>query len=1435
MKDTTRRTHRLLQTLLPALLLGLACLAPRATASTAPATTFFKVVNTSSGLPDNSINDIAEDKFGFLWIGTWNGLSRYDGMNIENFVHSDDKPSIAGSMVRCVAPTDSGVWAGTDAGLDFMRYSDSRFIHSKSTEVRNGELHSIKGRISRLLPTDKGLIAVNIDGEMLSYLSQGGAEEPYNLFEKLPKPVSRRYADIATYTNGRLIALSNEGITILSADGKREISHHNRPCNYDSNMNMLCDTLTNTIYVGGGIGTESEAYRVDPATLNISEVEDAPVFKGLMKAVRNDNKLYFATDGHGLYALDDDGTLTNYTPKNSHIPGDAIYTVFTDSHDNIWCGTYRQGLCLLSRELNTYTVLNTASGSLTYDIVTAIVPTESTYYVGLDGGGIDIIDGKTGTIRNYNSRNSALPGDNVVSLLSDGTTLWAAIYSGGLSSIDERTGAINTYKVETGYEPGNKLWVLANDNRGSIWVGGRALHIFNKATGKFTLVPGCDNISVMSIIDDGNYMWVGTRFQGILQIDKDKRRVINRHSDSPTPGGVLLPSHRIDFLSIDPFGMLWADLGEKGLYSIDTANNNDMQCHNLGGNLSQEHVRSMLCDDENNIWFGTDGGLYKYLRRSGTIIRKNDSRLPLAYTANACARMGDTVFFGTTGGLLTFSLSESLRESDSPATLFTSIEIFDSQRTKIPLYSTGNKVVELDNQQNFFKVYFSIPEMSNPTQIALECRLEGLEDVWREASEPRSATYTNVPAGNYRLLVRHTGPDGNWSEPVALGIKVKPAWYATMWSRSAGILLALILISFGLYIWRQSILNQEKAHMAELERDSQKRLNEAKMDFYANVTHELRTPCFLISAQIEEILDSERQTIPVSTLHGIYRNSAKLNKLINHIIDFRKNDSGHLALASRETELTRFLQELTFDYEQLCRQKGINFTYTHDDPPIIACIDPDKLEQIVTNLVSNAYKYTHNGGTVTLAVKDLNDQVAISVSDTGIGIVDKLHTAIFEPFVRTERGRSQSAGDGIGLAYVKELVELHGGTITLESRVNEGSTFTIRLPKQQSENKEVAKAPVRETKALPSPAAPAPGTMVSNPTATRTLLLVDDDPEVTALVAGAFVDDYRVSRASSGTEGLAMLKADDYDVVITDIMMPEFDGHSLLQAIKSDPKLKNIKVVVFSAAVGEDDMVKAFDEGADAYLTKPTPLKVIRRQVERLFERPDDDNVFASRLTTGTYNREEQKFLRRCREIIDANLYDENFGIELLASKLAMSHSSLYKKIRKMTGLSLIEFINEYRICKAVSLFHKGNTNVQKVAEMCGFRDIKTFRETFKRRMNMPPKQYILQLTRTSGKDQRANDIQLTDPIDAADVTSASEDEPKRREEKTRRRKSSKHPGKGNSAEDINDTDDSAENAVEEDVNVEEPIADAINSEAEEKSPEADDTAANDEQEKALS
>lgn len=1016
-----------------------------------PSTAHIKVISVNDGLPDNSVNDLAEDEYGFIWIATWNGLARFDGRHVMVFRHvhgnTDNPPS---DMVRCVRPGTGGLWVGCDTGLDFFRYDDGIFHPTYYYDEKDGDEVPLNTRVSRVYVDGGNVFALSGEGDLLRLDPDRSAPDGRRpVFRRLPRPSTRRYSDLSGFAGNRLLMLSNEGVTLLAANGERELAHNPLALNYDPNLNMFFDRNDMTVTVGAGVGSATYRLGID-ANGRLTRVETMPEYSNLMSMAADGETLYYGTDGSGVFVREG-GRVTRFTPDNSLLPCDAIYKVYVDSNHNLWIGSYRHGVFMLSHNLNAYSVIDKNSGLLCYDIVTAVIPDGDRLYLGLDGGGIEVLDMVSGRHTHYNRSNSQLPADNVVSMVKDGNRLWAAIYGTGLVECDAATGACHTYRAPDDIEPGNKLWAMTEDGAGNLWVGGKTLSVFDRHTHEFHAVEGTQMSDVLSMAVDGNTLLASTRWNGILEIDCRRRVLVERHSSSPSKGGVRLPGRRAPFVFVDSRHRVWADIDNTWLCRVDPGTRRIEKTYALGPEGSRVQVLSMVEDKVGNLLIGTNSGLLKYIREKDMLIPLSDERMPRMFTFNASAKYDDTAYFGTTAGLVRYPLGQTVENRELYPTVFTGLEVFSGGGKNIPLLSRGDTTVHLDNDQNFFKVSFTVPEMTNPGQLKFECRLEGLEEGWRDVTDTRSATYTYVPSGEYRLMVRHTMPDGGWSEPAAITIRIKTPWYATVWMIVVWCLLfGAVAVTIGL-IWHKFIKNREKVRIAEVERDSASRLNEAKLDFYANITHELRTPCFLISAQIEEMYDSGRQSVPVSNLGGIYRNSAKLNKLISHIIDFRKTDTGHLRLNARRIDVQALLGELAADYEQLCRQKSLAFDFSYSDPPVEAEVDPDKLELIVTNLISNAYKYTRKGGTVSLDLKENDDTIEISVTDNGIGIVDKLQTTIFEPFVRTERGQKVSSGDGIGLSFVKELVELHHGTITVDSKVNEGSRFTVILPKKQTE------------------------------------------------------------------------------------------------------------------------------------------------------------------------------------------------------------------------------------------------------------------------------------------------------------------------------------------------------------------------------------------------
>lgn len=1291
----------------------------------------FKTINHNNGLPANSVNSMTQDPFGYLWLGTSNGLCRYDGVSFATFRNTPgDIGSIASNNVRSLALDVDGLFVGMNAGLDFYSFADGRF--HRCNKVTGKKTTTIKKEVISLTNIGGRIFFTDTDGHLWA-----NSAEDRTLFRLVPHKF-KLYA-LCPCRDNTILAANDKKLYLLTHGGSRVAASATITPGSIEKLNVSFIASDNTVYVGSGLGYPSYAFNLKGTRMTKADTYSPG---DLMGAVEYKRSTVFATDGRGIIVKSNDG-VKGFTTFNSTIGGNAIYSLFSDKVGDLWIGTYRSGLSHFIGYTPYFKMLGTVDGSLSFDIVTAVVARGDKLYIGLDGGGINIYDKNTHRAAKLNSANSTLPGDNIVSMTMDGDNLWMAIYTKGLARYSLSSGEFTLWPMPGGKGGAeNNVWCLADDGIGNIWIGGPQLYVFNKATKTFATVRGIGDAKCSSIMVQDGHVWLSSNIHGIYKINK-RTRTVEAHYSPYAAGKFRLPSGNIKYVYADTNNKLWFTVENVGLYSLDTKKGS-LRRHGSADGLTFPLVVSIIDDRNGHLWMGTDGGgLFCYSKATGTFAKIDGiGVIPGSFTYDANAFDGSTAYMGSIDGLLTFRPSTVSIGKESSKVSFTELRLMGHDNRSFNLYGHENDGIKLTYDQNFFTVLFSVPEYRMPASIRFSCRLDGLEESWREIDGQREVSYTSIPPGHYTLYVRSTNADGRWGKPSALSITITPPWWRTVWAMTLWVLLFIAAIVVAFRIWMNEQKVKQRVHISEIEKDATKRLSEAKLNFYANITHELRTPVFLIMAQLEELI-SERKSVvnvPSPYLQMMYRSASKLNKLITRVLDFRKMESGKLKLSPHHADVMKFCDSLVDDYVELCSQKDITFTFKHEDKPVMLDFDPEKLEIIISNLVSNAYKYTKTGGAVELSVKDEPGEVVISVKDNGIGILKNMQEAIFQNFFRTERGKSQSGGDGMGLSFVKQLVELHGGKIHVESEPDHGATFIFNIPKTEQYTESQPDIPVvvaddhAPTDDKPAAVratnekkkADEDTKVAENPAALHSLLIIDDERETVNLLERSFASDFKIYKANDGEEGLEMARRHLPDVIICDLMMPKMDGMQMLAELKKDKKLQGIKVVMFTAKNSEEDKIKAFDNGVDAYVTKPISIKYLRTRIDRLVAQADTSSTSDDLLPEKKhYNKEEQIFLLRCREIIDDNLTNHDFNVLFLADKLAMSHSALYKKVKAITGLSLIEFVNEYKVHKAVQMFKHGATGVEEVAVQCGFNDVRSFREAFKRKMGTTPKQYM--------------------------------------------------------------------------------------------------------------
>lgn len=1278
--------------------------------SCVPACAFnFKVLDTSDGLSNNTVKCIVQDKQGFMWFGTFSGLCRFDGVHFSVFKNDPEGVSaLTKNHITHLLPVDNGIWVGTQWGLFFFSFADQRFYECCQIDAKKEEI-PLFGPIRGLFMDETSLYVLT--DELFVW------QEKYQ-FRVCDFRSKDKWVNAVAYKNGCVIAHNSHGVFLLDPPHGRIISHLEHKVSYETDV-VYYDSDKDIIYVGHGLGRPTKVFRLKDEQFEELSVS---IPSNVKTVVEYHGGTLFGTDGNGLIfqKLDQREAIT---PENSNISSDAIYSLCVDRDNNVWIGTYRGGVNYYSKRNDWFTTYTMEKRQLTHNLVTAIrQATDGTLYLGLDGGGLEVYT--RGEARSYTTANSRIPGNNVLSVVDDEQYVWLGIWGRGLSRFDKVSRTFRSYVLPT--ESGAMIWVIKDDGEGHLWIGSEdGIYCFDKNTERFLVKQNMLQY-VSEIALDGDSVWVSTSNSGLYKLDRCGNIIKRYHTGNKELG---IASNMVRYVFVDSQHRIWFSTGNLGLNKLEEKKGK-VTFYGKEHGLTSPDIISIIEDANGYLWMGTNDGLFRFDVDKERFIRlgEEDNLLFTQFNFNACYQNKGVMYFGTTKGMISFKPDEIVYDNSFESIYFTDFQLYNGQVKVDDAYRRSEGGVELPYDKTFFTISFSTPELSSPGKIQFSYYLKNFDKEWQNAGTDRKASYTNVPPGEYVFCVRSTNSQGEWNQQHAeFPIIITSPW----WKSLPAILLwySLVIGMLCLFFWlyRHELNNKHTLLLKEMEKNTARNINEAKLNFFTNITHELRTPIFLITAPLEELIASDKSTVhvPKSYLTAMYRNAMRLNKLISRIIDFRKLESGKLQLDLQASNVVTFCKELVGDYEALCEQKEIALLFLPSVPDIHLAFDQEKLETILSNLIGNAMKYTPEGGQILVTVEEKEGGVAFLVEDDGIGIEKEYHDLIFDRFFQVDS--EHAMGDGIGLAFVKHLVELHGGTITVESKLNVGSKFRFTIPnrvfdsepEQPDESSVLAKGEKRTKET----------NLVHNPMAPHVILMIDDEKETVEIIERSFAEEYKVIKAYNGIDGLAMVREQNPDLIICDIMMPKMNGIEFLTALRGDKTIAQIPVIMFTAKTAEDDMLNAFDQGADAYLTKPVSIKFLKKRVEHLLSQAESINITSFMMDSkANYSKEEKKFLFKCKLVIDQNLMNTNFDVILLAEKLSMSHSALYKKIKGLTGKSVIEFINEYRLYKAVQCFMEGKTNINEVCMECGFNDTKNFREAFKKKMGVPPRQYIQEL-----------------------------------------------------------------------------------------------------------
>ena len=1263
---------------------------------------FFKTFNMSDGLTNNTVKSIVQDNDGFLWAGTFDGLSRYDGLSFRSYFHSASGCSLSDNHIEALCRMDSLLLIGTSRGIDIFDCLRGSLTHAffpdGPSDMAVRQFASVGDRLYAI--DNDGVVFYSTDCRTFRPLEQLAP-----LCVQAIARCDQRLMAISTNKEILLLDVTDNSIVNRLEVKARGMSGNNHVLYYSH--------VSHKLYLGLGIGGEGIAIKIGENDELAIDTEQVP---SNLKCVTDwGNRVVFGTDGTGL-VVKRGGEVRTYLPANSNISSDAIHSLFADAGGNLWIGTYRGGLNVLSGQYNWFTQLTLANRGIAYPIVSSVYRRGSLIYAATDGGGLNIHDLRNGRLIRLTSANSGLPGDHVLALAADEQRLWMGVYGKGLCYYDFVTERISSYSSSE--ECLTRIWQMAHDGSGHLWIVGDGVGILHKESATFMPLAAFRKKHINCIQHKDSIVWLAAD-DGIYKVDASTYGILRHYTHLPN-------ARAIKTLYVDGENRIWFAPENGGLCAFRESGDSIERMTVMQG-IDCRNVVSLCADESRKLWVATENGLYcKALGADFfTAFGRADNLRLTHFCYNSLWNDGHNIVLGATEGMMLFTPSLMKPQPSPSGICFDDIFLLKNNRT-ITLSRKSPRRISLAHNDNFFRIHFSVPRVVGSSHQQVRYRLHGFEDHWTLAAREWSAYYTNVPPGDYTFEVSATDASGQYSTTSSFDIRIRQPWWSTwpallLW---LAVIVASILGIVGFYLHEQK--NKALIKQKENEQRILKKADEDKMNFFAGITHELRTPVFLVTAPLEELLDKGENPVkvPHTYLKHIYNNALRLNKLISQILDIRKLDLDHFQPQCQQIELVSHFTRLSRNYRVLCRQKRLRFSFLHSSAEITASIDVAKVELIVSNLISNAYKYTPQGGEVSLSISETSEYVRFDVKDTGVGIAEAEKGRIFDRYYRANNATA-TVGDGIGLAFVKKLVEVLGGSIGVESEVGVGSDFFFVVPRQveQPLNQTLFKSELTDCSKVEDSFLSMP-----SPVATQRILVVDDERETLDLISHTLERDYQVLTADSGEKGLEAAREQLPDLIICDLMMPGMNGFELLEKVKGDSKLAHIPVIMLSARGLEEDELNAFKQGADAYITKPVSISYLKKRLKALLDARQKHEDMSSPIVERHYSKEDKMFILRCKEVIDENLKNENLGVDLLAERLDMSHSALYKRLKSVTGKSAVEFINDYRIFIAQKLISAGERNVSKIAEDCGFNDVRSFRAAFKARMQMTPKQYMQQL-----------------------------------------------------------------------------------------------------------
>ena len=1269
----------------------------------------YRSITMNEGLASNAVRNIVQDKNGYIWFGTDNGLCRYDGRRVLPFRIAELGIN---QYISALLACNDGLYVGTDKGVFFIDFNRQTFnklpmdIHSTVT----------------YLSTDKeGNLWVSTIGQgVWLYNVKTGQLKQYDL-----KAAGNAVAQVFVDNSNQIWTVTNWGEPVVQK------------------LNRLHDQFEPVSLNYNGIVTSLRMLQTKDGRLWLGTWEHGLLQMhndGKLEQVLNPEQTKVGLHIHALYEESedcicigcDDG-LVRVNPKNGEWKKHDdrfVYSITNDTEGGLWIGTFYSGVRYLSpvgKRFDGFSMTNGLTGNV---ISRFCEDKQGRIWVGSDDGGLMCYSPKGGRFVSYPNQD-VLSKRNVHALCLDNQNdLWIGTYTDGVMVMNLDTGRMRQYEQTTDSTSldNSSSYAIYQDTSGNMWVATmEGLCRYDYQKNVFNRIGKINAITIDIDEDKDGCLWLSTQGEGLWRYNSKTKEFRNYRCED-RQDDTALPDDQVNCCHIDEKGKLWIGTFA-GLCIYDQKHDSFQRLHL---DVPSQNILGII-EDNGALWLSTERGVVKFVPEEGIQrFTLHDGLVSEQFQPNSAFKTSDgRVYFGTTNGFNAFYPYQIKANSVMPPVYVTSMSILNKEERNadgLPIDLTLTKEITIGyGDSKMVTLAFASLSYCSPEKIQYAYMLEGFDRDWNYVENQNQATYTNLPAGTYTFRVKATNNDGVWSTNEAtLKIIVEPPFW---WSWYAKLVYLLLLCTAIWYYVHLRLKRSERRHqleMQQLNEQKEKEVREARLNFFTMIAHEIRTPVSLIIGPLEKLKSIESNP----QLNIIDRNAHRLLELVNQLLDFRKIEQQSLEVHFAPQNIYELIASVSERFAPTFEQAGKRFTVDYPDRHFNAIVDKEAVIKVISNLLTNANKYTKDEVNLKCVVEPDSEWFRIIVSDNGVGIREEDRQRIFQPFFQAEGNKP---GTGIGLNIVKSIVNRHHGEISVVSEVGKGSMFTVVLPVSQDDYSS-ERSEVRGERIPPAQIQPQDTSFTTHhsplTSSQQTMLIVDDSDDMRDFLTSNFSDKYQIIAAGDGIEALNMLQKHEVNIIISDWMMPRMDGAELCRRVRQNQLTSHIPFVMLTAKTDDDSKVEGMDVGADTYIEKPFSVQYLEACIRNMLQiRRHLMEKFSSQplepVTEIAQNPTDNEFLTRMNKVIEENFSNSDLNVDFLADKLNISRSGLFAKIKTLADVTPNEMIQIVRLKRAAQLLHDGGYLVSEVGYMVGFSNPSYFSKCFQKQFGIRPADYM--------------------------------------------------------------------------------------------------------------